>query len=138
MNILTEIQQLWKTFDEGYKHSNDIILLDRILQLLSYYKSVNSNAIMMYQRFLSVLQNSGFLIKEEKQFLINYFILQVSMTETPSLKISILARLRDCASILDVWPEKQGARIDFKNDTYRREAMILLNGMYEVLGNHFL
>lgn len=133
-----EVDNLWKLFDEGHKHSNDTALIDSIIKLLSYYESVNNRDIEMYRQLLELVNSGGFLIKEEKQFLINYFIVLVSKRQTPVVAQRISEKLRDCTSILDVWPIKKDVRDDYGSGTYRKEAIIWFNRMYEDLGNLFL
>jgi len=138
MNISEEIEKLWKIFDEGYKHSNEIMLIERIFHLLSLQESDHNQDLVMYRQFLSLINDGGFLIKEEKRFLINYFILLMNKMQTLTSGSGISEQLRDCTSILDVWPEKQGVRVNYTSGTYRKESIVWIIRMYEVLGNNFL
>ena len=138
MNISEEIEELWKAFDEGHKYSNDTMLIEKILHLLFFHESAYNQDLAMYRQFLALMNGGGLLIKEEKRFLINYFILLVNAMEMPTADSGILEQLRDCTSILDVWPQKKDVRADYATGTYRREALIWLIRKYEVLGNHFL
>ncbi len=136
MNTPTEIEELWKVFDEGHKLSKDVVLVQKILDLIFHVEKAPDADITMYKRLLTLLNGGGFLAKEEKKFLINYFILLVAKTQATAPLV--LGSLRDCSSILDIWPEKQGLRADYSSGTYRKEAFIWFLRMYEVLGNHFL
>lgn len=129
MKYSIQIEDIWKTFDEGFKHSNEKILVEKMLRLLSAHDGISNQDITMYKKYADLLNDDGFLIKEEKQFLINYFILLIGAESV---------YLRNCASVLDVWPDKQGIRTDFIKGTYRKEALLWFIRMYEVLGNYFL
>ena len=138
MDKVTEIEELWKAFDEGHKHSNDTVLIRMILDLLSYLEGVPDADIAMYKRILMLLEDGGFLVKEEKQFLINYYILLVARARPAATAPLVLEQLRDCSSILDVWPDKQRIKVDYSTGSHRKEFLVWYLRMYETLGNHFL
>lgn len=132
MNTLEEINNLWQVFDEGYKHSNDLLLIAKLLHFINGSGEVSNRDKEMYERLLECVNKGGFLVKEEKQFLINYAILLVNDNLTNA------EQMRDSSSILDIWPQKQGIRTDYNSGAYRKEALLWFIRMYEVLGNTFL
>lgn len=121
-----EVDNLWQIFDEGYKHSNDLLLIEKLLYFINESSDVSNRDKKMYKRLLECVSNGGLLVKEEKQFLINYAILLVN------------GILNSTSSVLDVWPQKQGIRTDYGSGAYRKEALLWVIRMYEVLGNTFL
>ena len=132
MNKAEAVSNLWQVFDEGYKHSHDLLLTEKLLHFINGFSEVSDRDKEMYERLLECVSKGGFLVKEEKQFLINYAILLVNEN------INVAEQMRDSFSILDVWPQKPGIRTDYSSGVYRKEALLWFIRMYEVLGNTFL
>jgi hypothetical protein len=132
MNMLEEVNNLWQVFDEGYKHSNNLLLIEKLFHFINGSGEVSTRDKEMYERLVECVSKGGFLVKEEKQFLINYAILIVNGNINPA------EQMRDSSSLLDVWPQKQGIRTDYGSGAYRKEALLWFIRMYEVLGNTFL
>lgn len=129
-----EIRELWGIFDAGYKHSNDRMLTDKLSAMSDRHNIGDDRDREMLADLSRCLDNGGFLLKEEKMFLINYSILLAG-----SRQPSLLSYLRDCSSILDLWPTGDAKKkTDFSSNTLRKEFLILFMRMYEVLGNTFL
>ncbi len=132
MSMTEEIKSLWQIYDEGYTNSNDLILAEKLLYLVNLSDTISSRDKEMYARFATCTMNGGFLVREEKKFLINYLILLIDHSESCS------EQMRDSHSILDVWPQQQGLKNNRDSANYRNEFLLWFIRMYEALGNIFL
>jgi len=135
--IMLEISKLWGMFDKGFKHTNDISLLYAVLDFLTKYP-ILAEDMKMYRDLLHTVESGGFLLKEEKQFLINYAILIIAEYIDTDKKAIVLSQLRQCSSILDVWPERPGIKIKYESESLREEWLLWFVREYEVLGHLFL
>lgn len=121
--IIPNVLKLWNIFDSGFKHSNDLILLNSITDFLSEHP-VTQGDVNMYRNLLHSVKTGGFLLEEEKEFLINYAILLVSEYVKPDDKYGLIFQLRNCSSILDVWPDRAGSKINYGNLELRKKWVI--------------
>ena len=130
--IAPRLTRLWRCFDAGSARRNDLRLIQGALSLLEEYDAP-SRDVDLYGGLLACVRSGGFLLEEEKVFVVNYAILVLC-----ELQPALSAYLRDCSSLLDVWPERSGVRKDRATGAERLEWFWWFTRRYEALGNLFL
>lgn len=60
MDVLKEVNNRWQVFDEGYKHSNNLLLIEKLLHFINGSNEVTNRDKELYERLLESVSKGGF------------------------------------------------------------------------------